>query len=504
MNLFHLPKTEPSTSEELSIDKLIDQVKKYLPADEDFTMLKLAYDFAAEAHKGQTRISGDLYISHPLATTYNLTVMKADMPTLLAGLLHDVPEDTTISIQEIEKNFGKEVAKLVNGITKLGRIKYRGIERYAENLRKMFIAMANDIRVIFIKFADRLHNLQTIQYLPTEKQKRIALETLEIYAPIADRLGMGEIKHQLEDLSFAILQPDEYNWVMSLRQEPLSRQIKNLSKIKKILEENFKKENLNYISIHGRTKKIFSLYRKLLEKDRDINRIYDLIALRIIVPNIQSCYTAIGIIHSIWSPLKGRIKDYIATPKPNGYQSIHTTVFATDGQIVEFQVRTIEMHEQAEYGIAAHWHYKEKGSIKLSDKQQKWIKQLIAIQKKVKDNEQYLQQIKLDIFSDQIYIFTPKGDVIELPEGSTPIDFAYHVHTELGNKCIGAKINEQIAPLDTKLLSGDMVEIMINKNRKKPNEDWLKIVKTKSAKDHIKQAINKDSKSRWHLKSPFN
>ncbi len=487
----------------MSIDDLIEKTKKYLPPDEDFTMLKLAYDFAAEAHADQTRFSGESYISHPLATTYNLAAMKADMSTLLACLLHDVPEDTAVSIQEIEKNFGKEVAKLVNGITKLGRLKYRGIERYAENLRKMFIAMAKDIRVIFIKFADRLHNLQTIQYLPAEKQKRIALETLEIYTPIADRLGMGEIKHQLEDLSFAILQPAEYNWVLSLRQEPLSRQTKNLSKIKKILEENLQKEGINFISLHGRTKRIYSLYRKLLQKDRDINRIYDLIALRIIVPNIQSCYTTIGIIHSIWPPLKGRIKDYIATPKPNGYQSIHTTVFATEGQIVEFQVRTPEMHDQAEYGIAAHWHYKEKGAIKLTEKQQKWIKELINIQKKVKDSEQYLQQIKLDIFSDRIFIFTPKGDVIELPEGATPIDFAYHVHSELGNKCIGAKINEQIAALDTKLRSGDMVEIMIDKNRKKPNEDWLKIVKTKSAKDHIRQALNKDLQSRWRLKSPF-
>lgn len=501
MNLFNLSDKQPS--KELSINDLIDQVKTYLPADEDFTMLRLAYDFAAEAHAAQTRISGDLYISHPLATTYNLATLKADMPTLLAGLLHDVPEDTLVNIQEIEKNFGKEVAKLVNGITKLGRLKYRGIERYAENLRKMFIAMAKDIRVIFIKFADRLHNLQTIKYLPPEKQKRIALETLEIYAPIADRLGMGEIKHQLEDLSFAILQPAEYDWVMSLRQEPLSRQTKNLSKIKKILSENFAKESLTYISLHGRTKRIYSLYRKLLQKDRDINRIYDLIALRIIVPNIQSCYTTIGIIHSIWPPLKGRIKDYIATPKPNGYQSIHTTVFAAEGQIVEFQVRTPEMHDQAEYGIAAHWHYKEKGSFKLPDKQQKWIKQLIDIQKKVKDTEQYLQQIKLDVFSDRIFIFTPKGDVIELPEGATPIDFAYHVHSDLGNKCIGAKINEQIAPLDTKLRSGDMVEIMIDKNRKKPNEDWIKIVKTKSAKEHIRQALNKDTQSRWRLKSPF-
>jgi GTP pyrophosphokinase len=488
--------------EHQTIEGLITKVKTYLP-DIDTTMLVLAYDFADKAHQGQNRASGLAYITHPLATAYNLADLKSDYATIVAGLLHDVPEDTEVTLAEIEKNFGKEVAKLVNGITKLGRIKYRGIERYAENLRKMFIAMAKDIRVIFIKFADRLHNLQTLSYLPPEKQKRIAMETLEIYTPIADRLGMSEIKHKLEDLAFSILFPAEYEWVLSLRQEPLSRQIKNLEKIKKILAKHLSDENINYISIHGRTKRIYSLYKKLLQKDRDINRIYDLIALRVIVPNIQSCYTTIGIIHGLWLPLKGKIKDYIATPKPNGYQSIHTTVFANEGQIIEFQIRTSEMHEQAEYGIAAHWHYKEKGSMKIPEKQAKWIKELLDIQKKVKDSEQYLQQIKLDLFNDRIFIFTPKGDVIELPEDATPIDFAYHVHTDMGNKCMGAKINDQIASLDTKLKSGDMVEILLDKNRKKPNEDWARFVKTKTAKDHIRQAVNKNSHSLWRFKSPF-
>ena len=493
---------QPKKIETQTIASLITKVKAYIP-EADETMLLLAYDFAEKAHAGQTRASGQPYITHPLATAYNLADLKVDFPTILAGLLHDVPEDTSVTINEIEKNFGKETARLVNGITKLGLIKYRGMERYAENLRKMFIAMAKDIRVIFIKFADRLHNLETISFLEPEKQKRIAMETLEIYAPIADRLGMGEIKHKLEDLAFSTLQPAEYQWALSLRQEPLSRQMKNLEKIKKILEENFGKENIDYISLSGRSKRIYSLYKKLLQKDRDINRIYDLIALRVIVPNIQSCYTAIGIIHSLWSPLKGRIKDYIATPKPNGYQSIHTTVFATDGQIVEFQIRTANMHDQAEFGVAAHWHYKEKGSLKLQAKQLKWIKELITIQKKVKDTEQYLQKIKLDVFNDRIYIFTPKGDVIELPEDASPVDFAYHVHTDLGNKCSGAKVNEQIAPLDSKLKSGDMVEIIVDKNRKKPNEDWARFVKTKTAKDHIRHAVNKNTRSLWGIKSPF-
>lgn len=478
----------------LTIDSLVAKVKEYLPT-EDLDLLRLAYDFADDSHAGQTRLSNEPYITHCLATAYNLAEIKVDLATLIAGLLHDVSEDTTVSINEIEKNFGKEISKLVKGTTKLGRIKYRGIERYSENLRKMFIAMAKDIRVIFIKFADRIHNLETVKHLPPEKQKRIALETLEIYAPIADRLGMGEIKHRLEDLAFSILQPEEYDWVISLRQEPLHRQKKNIEKIQKIITSELKKENIPFLSIHGRTKRIYSLYKKLLAKDRDINCIYDLIALRIIVPDIQHCYTTIGVIHNLWAPLKGRIKDYIAAPKPNGYQSLHTTVFASGGQIIEFQIRTQQMHELAEYGIAVHWHYKKHGTLKIPAKKLEWIKELLNVQRKIKDNEQYLQKIKLDIFGDRIFIFTPKGDVIELPENSTPIDFAYHVHTDLGNKCIGAKINDQIASLDSKLKSGDMVEIMVDKNRQTPNKDWVRFVKTKTARDHIRQALNKNSKS---------
>ncbi len=481
--------------EKQSIDGLVNKVKEYLP-DEDLDLLRLAYDFAAEAHEGQTRASGDPYITHSLATAYNLAELKLDLPTVTAGLLHDVPEDTNVTLAEIQKNFGGEIASLVKGITKLGRLKYRGIERYAENLRKMFMAMAKDIRVIFIKFADRIHNLQTIEYLRPEKQKRIALETMEIYAPIANRLGMGEMKHQLEDLAFAILQPEEYKWVLSLRKEPLDRQQKNVDKIKKIISKDLEEAGIKTISVHGRVKRIYSLYRKLLRKNRDISKVYDLIALRIIVPDIADCYKTLGLIHSRWTPLPGRIKDYIASPKPNGYQSLHTTVFALGGQIVEFQIRTLEMHELAEYGIAAHWHYKEAGAIKIPERHLKWIQEIIEIQKKIKDNEQYLREIKLDFFHDLIYVFTPKGDVIELPEGATPIDFAYHVHTDLGNQCIGAKVNENIVSLDTPLHSGDIVEIMTDKNRKSPSEDWLRIVKTKTAKEHIKQALNKERK-RW-------
>ncbi len=487
---------QKNQDKEQTIAGLVEKVQSYLP-EEDLDILYLAYDFAAEAHAGQKRASGDPYITHPLATAHNLADLKLDLPTVTAGLLHDVPEDTEVTLTDIQKNFGAEIATLVKGITKLGRLKYRGIERYAENLRKMFMAMAHDIRVIFIKFADRIHNLETIQYLRPEKQKRIALETMEIYAPIANRLGMGEMKHRLEDLAFAILQPQEYQWTLSLRKEPLGRQQKNVDKIKKIISKDLKQAEIDAISIHGRVKSIYSLYKKLLRKDRDINKIYDLIALRIIVSDIADCYKTLGLIHSRWTPLPGRIKDYIASPKPNGYQSLHTTVFATGGHIVEFQIRTMEMHELAEYGIAAHWHYKESGrSIKIPEKHLKWIEEIIEIQKKIKDNEQYLQEIKLDFFHDRIYVFTPHGDVIELPEGATPIDFAYHVHTELGNKCIGAKVNDNIVSLDTPLHSGDIVEIMTDKNRKTPSEDWLRIVKTKTAREHIKHAINREKK-KW-------
>ncbi len=478
----------------LTLRDLIERLKSYLP-NLDIDLITLAYDYASDAHKGQTRASGEPYIIHPLHTAYNLAKMRLDQTTVIAGLLHDIPEDTNILIEDIDKNFGREVAKLVSGVTKLGHIKYRGLERYAENLRKMFIAMAEDIRVVFIKFADRLHNLETLQYLPPEKQKRIALESLEIYAPIANRLGMNEIRHQLEDLSFKILSPDEYEWVLSLKKDPEKVTLKNLEKVKKKILKELHENNIKTIAIIGRQKRIYSLYKKLLKKDRDINRIYDLIALRLILPSIADCYKTMGMIHSHWRPVPGRIKDYIAVPKPNGYRSLHTTIFADNGQIVEIQLRTPEMHEQAEYGIAAHWHYKEKGSVKLPPEQLKWINEILKVQKKITNNEEYLKEIKLDIFSDFIYVFTPKGDVIELPENATPIDFAYRVHTYVGNHCTGAKVNDHIVQLDTSLKSGDVVEIIVDKNRKGPSEDWLNFVKTRSAREHIKAGFKKNNRS---------
>lgn len=478
---------------EKELEKLINTIKEREIAS-DIELLRLAFDFASDAHAGQNRASGEPYIMHPLATAQKLAEMRLDMPTIIAGLLHDIPEDTEVTLAEIEKNFGKEIARLVEGITKLGKLKYRGMERYAENLRKMFVAMSDDIRVILIKFADRLHNLKTLDALPPDKRFRIAKETLEIYAPIADRLAIGQIKGELEDLSFPYVYPEDYKWITTIIPREYKIKEKYLQEVKDKVKKKLSEENITIdeISIQGRTKHLYSLYKKLLRPhiNRDLSKIYDLIALRLIVPTITDCYAAMGILHGIYRPMPGRIKDYIANPKPNGYQSLHTTVFTDDGEIVEFQIRTREMHEQAEYGIAAHWNYKEAGG-KITNTNLKWLNELVEWQKKVKDNDQFLQTVKLDVFQNRIFVFTPKGDVIDLPEGATPVDFAYHVHSSLGDKCVGARINDQLVSLGHQLKSGDIVEIITDKNRKIPNADWIETVKTSMAKSKIRAAINK-------------
>ncbi|MDO8668917.1 MAG: RelA/SpoT family protein [Candidatus Buchananbacteria bacterium] len=477
-------------------EKLLKTLGEKYP-DGDLDMVKLAYEFAYNAHLGQKRRSGSDYIIHPLATAQFLAELKMDIPTIIAGLLHDVPEDTAVTIEDIKKNFGKEVAILVAGITKLGALKYRGIERYAENLRRMFVAMSNDIRVILIKFADRINNLKTLEFLPPEKQIRIATESLEIYAPIADRLGIGKIKGELEDLSFKYVYPEDYKWIMEILPKKYKEKERYLEKVKKRVARKLLDSGitLSHISIHGRTKHLYSLYKKLLKPqvDRDLSKIYDLIALRIIVPTVADCYSTLGILHNLYRPMPGRVKDYIAQPKPNGYQSLHTTVFTENGEIVEFQIRTNEMHEEAEFGIAAHWNYKEnKGGI--NKRSLKWIEELVKWQKQTQDNEQFLNDIKLDIFQNRIFVFTPTGDVIDLPEESTPIDFAYHVHSSIGNQCVGARVNDNLVSLNSKLKSGDIVEIITDKNRKMPGMDWLENVKTSMAKGKIRSALNKSKK----------
>ncbi len=451
-----------------------------------------AWEFASVAHQNQKRLSGEEYITHPLETAYILAKMDIDTDTVIAGLLHDIPEETEFSIADIKEEFGSEIAQLVEGVTKIGKIKYRGVKRYAENLRKMFVAMSKDIRVIIVRFADRIHNLKTLKYHPhPEKRYRIALESLEIYAPIAGRLGMYKFKEQIEDLSFPYVYPDEYFWTIRKIKNQIQQRSKHLNKMRKNIKELLIKKNIKYIDIFGRNKHTYSTYKKLLRKDKDISKIHDLIALRIITATVNDCYSILGIIHNHWQVLNGRLKDYISQPKPNGYQSIHTTIFDESHVPIEIQIRTQKMDKTAEFGIAAHWRYKEDKKISIDKKNFQWIDDLIKWQKKIKDNENYLKSIKLntDIFKSRIFVFTPKNDVIDLPENSTAIDFAYHIHTEIGNKCIGAKINDKMSKVDTELKNGDFVEILTDKNRKGPNPDWLNFVKTNTAKEKIKDAL---------------
>lgn len=461
----------------------------------DRLLAKKAFDLAKRAHEGQVRKTGEPYFVHPLATSIKLADLKLPIEVVVAGLLHDVPEDTGVTIEEIQAEFGDDIAGLVNGVTKLGRVQYRGIERYVENLRKMFLAMAQDVRVIFIKFADRMHNLETLYVIPEHKRLRIAKEVMEIYAPIANRLGMGEYRGLFEDYAFRYLEPREYNWTKHLLEQRVKKSGPAMDRSIKEVESELKKNDIDFINIHGRIKFCYSLYKKLQRYEKDINKIYDIVALRIVVDDVSACYAVLGTLHGMYTPLAGRIKDYIAQPKPNGYQSLHTTVFDDHGSILEFQIRTLEMHDEAEYGVAAHWRYKAKHSSQ--EKRVDWMNELVKIQKELGEEDfiNRLDELKLDMFQDRIFVFTPNGDVFDLPEESTPIDFAYAVHTDIGNKTTSAKINHQVVNLSTPLHSGDMCEITIDKNRKGPSADWLKFVITHHARSKIKEAMRKNKRS---------
>lgn len=474
-----------------SIDEIIEKVREYNPGA-DIDMIRLAYDFAENAHHGQKRLNGEDYIQHCLGTALYLTRIKMDEATIIAGLLHDVTEEGGVSIDEIQKQFGEEIANLVTGVGKLGRIKYRGIDRYVENLRKMFVAIAQDIRIILIKFADRLHNLQTLDALEEAKQLRIANEVLEVYAPIADRLGIGDLKGELEDIAFKYVHPDMYHMIIAMVEPKLKEKELYLVAIRKILERYFVEAAINPILIESRVKHLYSIYRKMIKQDAfTLDGIYDLVAVRVVVQTISDCYAALGALHQYWKPLKGRIKDYIAQPKPNHYRSLHTTVFCEQGEIVEFQIRTKEMDDEAKFGIAAHWNYAESGKqSKNITKQLDWLQEILKLNSHSEtDHQEYLQSLKLDIFQNRIFVFTPKGDVINLPEGSTPVDFAYYVHSDIGRRCSGARVNDILSPLDTLLNSGDVVEIVIEKNRKRPSVGWLEFVKTHIAKARIKSQL---------------
>lgn len=465
--------------------------------DADAQLVERAFNFADKAHAGQKRATGEDYIQHCLHTAFNLAELKLPAPIIVAGLLHDIPEDTKITLDEIKKEFGADIAKMVEGITKLGHIKYRGIERYVENLRKMFVAMAEDIRVILIKFADRLHNLQTLYALPADKQKRIALEVLEIYAPIANRLGIGELQAKLEDAAFKYAYPEKFAEIEQIVKNHFPQKKKNLNNMIRKLKARLDKENIKYSEICGRSKHYYSFYRKYLKYNRDINQIYDLVAMRVIVGDVPECYACLGIIHGMWKPIRGRVKDFIAQPKPNGYQSLHTTVFGDDQNITEIQIRTKKMHEQAEYGIASHWQYKENSDF--DKKEINWVLDLANWLKNIKDNDRFLEGAKIDIFQNRIFVFTPQGDVIDLPEGATPVDFAYHIHTQIGDTCVGALINNEKAKLDCQLKNGDVVKIITDKNRKGPDPDWLQFVKTRTARERVASQKSKG----WKKIIPF-
>lgn len=478
-----------------TLKKLLETIKSY-NEEADLTLITKAYDLTAKAHANQKRLTGDDYIVHPLAVAIILAEKKLDTSTIIAGLLHDVIEDTTVTLEDVEREFGREIAVLVKGVTDLDKLSYRGLDRYVENLRKMFMAVANDIRILLIKFADRINNLETLHVHPKHRQERIAKETLQIYAPIASRLCMGEMRGQLVDLAFPFAHPKEHLRIKKIVGEEYPKKASIIKDVEIITKKELDRVGLNYLSVHGRAKHFYSLFNKLTEKNWEIDKIYDLIAVRIVVEKISDCYATMGIIHQRFKPLKGRIKDYIASPKPNGYQSLHTTVFSLKGEVTEFQIRTPAMHERAEWGVAAHWHYDEFGA-KIPGRRYQWVQEINKQINTAKNNKQFLNLLVEDIFQNRIFVFTPQGEVIDLPENSTPVDFAYHIHTDIGNHCAGAVINNEIATLDTPLKNGDVVKIVVDENKKTPNAGWLKYVKTNTAKSRIKDALNKGGLLDW-------
>lgn len=464
---------------------------KIQPTSADKKLLEKAYDVAYKAHLPQKRASGEPYFNHVFATAKNLAHFGMDAIIIAAGFLHDTIEDTPVTEQEIQSLFGDEIVFLVNGVTKLGTLRYQGRKRHVESLRKFFIATAEDYRVVIIKLADRLHNVQTLEFVKPEKQKRIALETIEIYAPLAYRLGMGRLVGQLQDASFPFAYPNESQMVQDLLKQKKKLNEKYLEKVWRTLKTDMAEHNINDISTNQRVKGRYSLWRKLQRKNMDIEQVYDIVALRVIVPNIDDCYRVLGIIHSKWRPLPGRIKDYIALPKVNGYQSIHTTIFTGDGGIAEIQIRTQEMHDFAEYGFAAHHVYKSRGSTVADKHSLVWLEQLKDLQDS-EEKKDFLKDLKTDLFEDRIFVFTPEGDVLDLPKDASVIDFAYTVHSEIGNQAQSAVVNGKHSALKTILKSGDIVEIKTNK-KGVPSGKWLPYAKTSIARKHIEKYLREHS-----------
>ena len=482
--------------------ELIEKIKTYHPSS-DFSMVEKAYQLANNAHKDQKRKSGEPYIIHPLKVAYILAELELDMESIVAGILHDIIEDTEYSYEDISNMFSEEIAALVDGVTKLGKLSYTTKEEVqAENYRKMFLAMAKDIRVILIKLADRLHNMRTLNYMKPEKQKEKAQETLDIYAPLAHRLGISKIRSEMEDLCFKYLDPDAFFDLATKIERKKEERDEFVQDIVKELQQKMDEAGIKG-KVYGRTKHFFSIYKKMVNQNKTMDQIYDLFAIRALVDNVKDCYAVLGIVHTMYTPMPGRFKDYIAMPKPNMYQSLHNSLIGPHGQVFEVQIRTWEMHRTSEYGIAAHWKYKEgkaneKGNKATRRDEEKlaWLRQIMEWQQDMADNKEYLDTLKQDfnIFSTQVYAFTPQGDVIQLTKDSTPIDFAYMIHTAVGNKMVGARVNNKIVPIDHRIQNGDIVEIITSQNSKGPNRDWLNLVKSAQARTKIKQWFKKEEK----------
>ncbi|MFE0560115.1 bifunctional (p)ppGpp synthetase/guanosine-3',5'-bis(diphosphate) 3'-pyrophosphohydrolase [Paenibacillus sp. FSL W8-0187] len=479
----------------MGIERLLEKASAYIK-EPDLLRIQEAYEFAEQAHHGQVRKSGEPYILHPLAVADIVVNMQMDTLSIIAALLHDVVEDTTVSLEQIRERFGDTCALLVDGLTKLERIQFRSKEEQQnENYRKMFIAMARDIRVIVIKLADRLHNMRTLKYQSEESQRRISYETLEIFCPIAHRLGISAIKWEMEDIALRYLNPQQYYRIANLMHKKRAEREQYIDNVIVCIREKLDEMSIQ-ADLSGRPKHIYSVFKKMTVKNKQFNEIYDLLAIRIIVDNIKDCYATLGIIHTLWKPMPGRFKDYIAMPKTNMYQSLHTTVVGPNGEPTEVQIRTWEMHRTAEYGIAAHWSYKEgsAGNGGSFDNKMTFFREILELQHETKDASEFVESLKMDFFSDLVFVFTPKGEVIELPSGSVPLDFAYRIHTEVGNRTIGAKVNGRIVPLDHQLKTGDIVEILTSKHSYGPSQDWLKIAQSSHARSKIKQWFKKEKR----------
>ena len=502
-------KKPKAASSEVDSSALMAGVKSYLPSA-DWPLVERAVQFAIQAHSGQKRASGEPYVVHPIAAATTCATMQLDRDTIIAALLHDVPEDTNVTLEEIQQVFGEKVARLVDGVTKLSKIKWTPVDEHssraqhekqeqAENLRKMFLAMVDDVRVVLIKLADRLHNMQTLQFKSPEKQVKIATETLEIFAPLANRLGIWHIKWQLEDLCFMYLHPQEYQELVSALYDKRESRERHLKRVQGVIKKSLSEAGITPLDVSGRPKHIYSIYKKMQRKRLPLDQIYDVLAVRIIVEDVRDCYAALGVIHTLWRPVPGEFDDYIANPKESLYQSLHTAVIALDAKPLEVQIRTKEMHQVAEYGIAAHWRYKEGGKRDVEfEAKIAWLRRLIEWKDDGYDAQEFVDTLKSDVFQDQVYVFTPRGDIIDLPAGATPIDFAYRIHTDIGHQCGGARVNDRLVPLSYQLQNGEVVSIIRAKNRKGPSRDWLNpnlgYLKTAGARDKVRQWFRREER----------